>query len=374
MKCPEAKIGTAILSILFFLFFTGSQSARADFIFGEPVNPGAPINTPDADGTVCLSPDGLSLYFGSDRAGGYGMYDMLVATRPTTADGWNTPVNLGQTVNASTDDGCPSLSADGLELYFTSDRSGGCGSFDIWVTTRPSVSDPWGEPVTLGPTVNSSYFDSTPSLSYDGLSLYFGSNRDKAGTAYSHLCYIYVTTRPTRNDPWGLPVRLRSTVNLGLEYDADHPSISADGRVLFFTSNRPGGIGDGWDLWMATRPTADAEWSTAVNLGAPINDSHDDLWPHISPDGSTLFFLSERTGGLGGEDIWQVLIEPIVDFNMDGAVDCLDVCDLVDHWGTSDSLYDIGPTPFGDGVVDIQDLIVLAEHMAAEVDGANDVE
>jgi hypothetical protein len=302
------------------------------------------------------------------------MYDMWVATRPTTRDDWDTPVNLGAAVNASADDGCPSVSTDGLELYFTSDRPGGYGNFDIWVMTRPSVSDPWGEPVNLGQTVNSSHFDATPSLSFDGLSLYFGSNREKTGTAYSHLCYIYVTTRPTRTDPWGPPVRLGSTVNPGLEYDADHPSISADGRVLFFTSNRPGGIGDSWDLWMATRPTADVEWATAVNLGPAVNDSLNDLWPNISPDGSTLFFLSERAGGLGGEDIWQVSIEPVVDFNADGTVDCLDICDLVDHWGTDNSLYDVGPTPFGDGVVDAQDLIVLAEHMAADADDSNDVE
>jgi hypothetical protein len=122
---------------------------------------------------------------------------------------------------------------------------------------------------------------------------------------------------------------------------------------------------------MATRPTADAEWATAVNLGSAVNDSFNDLWPNISPDGSTLFFLSERAGGLGGEDIWQVSIEPVVDFNADGAVDCLDVCDLVDHWDTDNSLYDIGPTPFGDGVVDAQDLIVLAENMA---EAANDTD
>jgi len=374
MKRSKLNVITACLGIAFLLLFGVTQFAKAEFIFGEPENPGAPLNSPHADGTTCLAPDGLSFYFGSDRPGGYGMYDMWVATRPTTSDAWGTPVNLGAAVNASADDGCPSVSADGLELYFTSDRSGGHGSYDIWVTTRPSVLDPWGEPVNLGQTVNSSRFDATPTLSFDGLSLYFGSNRDKAGTAYSHLCYIYVTTRPTRDDPWGPPVKLGSTVNPGLEYDSDHPSISADGRVLFFTSNRPGSIGDSWDLWMATRPTTDAEWATAMNLGSAVNDSLNDLWPNISPDGSTLFFLSERAGGLGGEDIWQVSIEPVVDFNADGTVDCLDICDLVDYWGTDNSLYDVGPTPFGDGVVDAQDLIILAEHMTTDADDSNDVE
>jgi hypothetical protein len=66
-------------------------------------------------------------------------------------------------------------------------------------------------------------------------------------------------------------------------------------------------------------------------------------------------------------DLWQVSIDPIVDLNGDGIVDALDMCIIVDHWGTDNSLCDIGPTPFGDGIVDIQDLIVLAEHLFEEI-------
>lgn len=87
-----------------------------------------------------------------------------------------------------------------------------------------------------------------------------------------------------------------------------------------------------------------------------------------------MYFISGQYGGYGDADLLQVSLNPLVDFNGDGAVDCLDVCDLVDHWGTDSSLYDIGPTPFGDGIVDVQDLIVLAEHMAVEVDVANTTE
>lgn len=348
------------------IIILGGQQANADFTFGESENSGPPINTPYNDGTTYISPDGLSLYFGSDRPGGHGQYDIWVTTRPTKGDDWGTPVNLGPTVNSSSDDGCPRISADGLSLYFGSNRAGGSGGYDIWVTTRASVSEPWGEPVNLGPTVNSNQWDASSSITADGLSLFFGSNREKTGTSHSNFCYIYKTTRPTRNDPWGEPVRLGPTVNPGLEYDSDYPSISADGRILFFSSNRPGGIEDSWDLWMATRPTEDDEWDTAVNLGPTVNDSFHDLWPSISSDGSTLFFLSKRPGGLGGEDIWQASVESIVDLNADGIVDAADMCIIVDNWGTDESLCDIGPTPFGDGIVDVQDLIVLAEHLFEE--------
>jgi inhibitor of cysteine peptidase len=85
--------------------------------------------------------------------------------------------------------------------------------------------------------------------------------------------------------------------------------------------------------------------------------------PHISSDGSTLLFWSDRLGGYGGWDLWQVSIDPVVDLNGDGIVDAADMCIVVDHWGEDYPLCDIGPTPFGDGIVDVQDLIVLAEHL-----------
>jgi len=354
------KAGALVLVLALGL---AAEVANADFVFGEPTNLGSPINTSYNDGRPCISADGLTLYFSSTRPGGQGSRDIWLATRATTSEPWGEPVNLGPQINTSDGEGAPILSADGLSLYFNSNQSSGYGQTDIWVTTRALVSDIWSEPVNLGPTVNSSAWDAHSSISADGLSLFFGSNREKTGTAYEAYCYIYVTTRPTTNDPWGVPVRLGPTVNPGLEYDCDGPSISADGKVLFFYSNRPGGIGGSWDLWMARRAAEDDEWGTAVNLGPTVNDSNNDDLPLISPDGSTLFFVSERPGGFGERDIWQVPIEPVVDLNGDGIVDCADICIMVDHWGTDEPLCDIGPTPLGDGIVDVQDLIVLAEYL-----------
>jgi hypothetical protein len=244
---------------------------------------------------------------------------------------------------------------------------------DLWVTKRASVSDPWGEPVNLGSTVNSNAWDARVSITADGLSLFFDSNREKIGTPYSTLEYIYVTKRPTTNDPWSTPVRLGPTINPGIDYDCAWPWISADGQILLFGSDQAGGYGD-YDLWLARRVARDGEWGPAVNLGAPINTSHQERRPSLSADGCTLYFISERPGGLGVRDIWQASVEPVVDFNGDGFVDCLDICDLVDHWGTSDSLYDIGPTPFGDGVVDAQDLLVLAESLTQSLPDADDAD
>jgi hypothetical protein len=86
--------------------------------------------------------------------------------------------------------------------------------------------------------------------------------------------------------------------------------------------------------------------------------------PCVSPDGRQLYFIVvNHPDGFGGYDIWQTSIDPIVDLNSDGIVDALDICIIVDYWGTDEPLCDIGPMPWGDGIVDVQDLIVLAEHL-----------
>jgi len=277
---------------------------------------------------------------------------------------WGTPSNLGPTVNSSADDSAPSISADGLQLYFIDwevFRPGGYGLSDIWVTTRETTEDDWGTPVNLGPTVNSSYLDAMGSISADGLSFFFTSDRPGGLGSWD----IYVTTRATKEDDWGTPVNLGPTVN-STAHDC-LPDISADGLVLFFSDYlsgpyRPGGFGIS-DNWVTTRPTTDDPWGTPVNLGPPVNTSAEDLGPNISADGSTLFFSSRRPGGYGSGDIWQVPIIPVVDFNGDGIVDSADVCIMVDHWHTDYPLCDIAPAPFGDGIVDVQDMILLSEHL-----------
>jgi hypothetical protein len=77
--------------------------------------------------------------------------------------------------------------------------------------------------------------------------------------------------------------------------------------------------------------------------------------------------VSARAGGFGSYDLWQVQIKPVVDFNIDGIVDSTDMCFMVDHWRENSPLCDIGPTPFGDGIVDVQDIVVLAEYLFKDI-------
>jgi len=150
------------------------------------------------------------------------------------------------------------------------------------------------------------------------------------------------------------------------------PCLSPDGRYLFFSDHpspyyifHAGGFGLA-DIWVTTRATIEDDWGEPTNLGQNINSSGDDCFPRISPDGTTLYFVSGLPGGYGQGDIWKAHLIPIVDLNGDGIVDAADMCIVVDHWGTDYKLCDVGPMPWGDGVVGVEDLIVLAEHLFEE--------
>jgi len=342
-------------TILFMVFalIVVTNNAKADFTFGEPTNLGPPIWSPGYDPQgCCFSHDGLELYFASTaRPGGYGSWDIWVATRETADAPWGEPVNLGPNVNSSEQEVTPAISPDGLELYFSLYHS-----YKIQVCKRPSKDAPWSNPEVLGPPIGD-HPVRYPKVSPDGLSLYFASRRPGG---YG-LEDIWVSTRATTSDPWSEPINLGPNVNT--RFIEVGSSISSDGLCLLFDSNRTGGYGS-VDIWVATRTTTDAEWGPAVNYPSlnVFNRFPEDspaiqnFAPAISPDGSVLYFDTPHT-------LWQSSITPVVDLNGDGIVDAGDMCVMVDHWGTDNSLCDIGPMPWGDGVVDVQDLIVLAEHL-----------
>jgi len=278
---------------------TEKRNAIAGFIFGEPFKLGETVNSEANDWAPSLSADGLELYFHSTRLGGYGTANIWVTTRETTdSQWWSTPRNLGPTVN-NHEAGTPSLSADGLELYFCSPRPGGSGHQDLWVSKRAFFKDDWGDPVDLGSTVNSSSADTSPCISPDGLELYFTSNRDDYQT--------WVTRRATKEGPWGTPVNFGATVNSGNAMM--QASMSADGLTLVFCSWRAPGCGKG-DIWITTRAKTDSPWAEPENLGPTVNARGTEAEPALSPDGSTLYFASDRSGGFGGLDLWWVSVRP----------------------------------------------------------------
>jgi Tol biopolymer transport system component len=303
-----------VMMVLACITLTDAYPADLPFIFGTPTNLGPTVNSLYGDSGPSISADGLSLFFHSNRPGGSGDWDLWVATRKTPDDEWSEPVNLGPKMNSRAFDACPCISADGLSLFFTSRRLDGQGGEDLWEARRKTPDDPWGAPVNIGPVVNSPYDERGPSISSDGLSLYFGSNRpDSLG-----VIDLWVSTRKSVSDPWSAPVNLGPKVN-GPDSSEFHPSISSDGLMLFFSSSRGGvasgrmeGFGGAGDLCVAMRPSTSASWSEVENLGPPVNSVFRELGPSISADGRTLYFVSSlRPDGDGSYDLWQV---PILSF------------------------------------------------------------
>jgi hypothetical protein len=351
--------------------------AQADFTFGEPV--GLPAHIANSSSSqyygddLCVSACGRLLFFGSMRPGGQGKYDIWGATRTTLNDTWGTPVNPGATINSPADETDPSISVDLLSLFFRSDRPGGFGATDLYVATRATPEAPWSAPVNLGPVVNSTGSESDPSISADGLCLYFSTWRGPRPGGYGGDD-IWVTTRRTTDDAWGEPINLGPPINT-LSNDSK-PSISSDGLALFFNSSRPGGLTpsvfDNSDMYVSTRPSKDDPWGAPVNLGAWINQASQGMGaydPDVSSDGSVVYFgAPNRRAGDEFCDFWQAPIIPIVDFDGDGKVDSFEICKMADRWGTDDSLCNIGPMPWGDGTVDAEDLKVLAKYIGEPVD------
>ena len=360
--------------VILLAFLASTGNAKADFTFGEPTNLGPMLNSPVKDIPCSLSSDGLSLYFANyaNYLPG-GLYrpdgdEIWVTRRPTTNDEWEQPEHLGPTINTPNDlisDIMPDISADGLKLYFMSNRPGGSGGFDIWLATRATTDDDWGEASNLGPEINSEHDEGFPRVLGDGLTLVLCDWAFRRPGGYGD-CDLWISTRPTADAPWGEPQNLGETVNS--PYFDSEPYLSHDGLAIVFSSLRPGGIGGPYDynLWVTTRKTTDSPWSQPKNLGRPVNGNYKNGAPVISADGSTLYFKSRHPGGYGNLDIWQAPIKPVVDLNGDGIVDAADMCIMVDHWEENFPLCDIGPMPWGDGIVDVEDLIILAEHLFEE--------
>ncbi len=354
MKSFKMPILSTSLLGLCLLSGLDAPPARADFTFGVPANLGPMINNAGSNQAFpCLSPDGLELYFCRVVSGA--LYDIFVTRRATVEGAWGEPIHFGPPVNTSAHEWALSMSADGLSLYYT---YGGDPTAHLYVTKRATKNGDWGPPASVGGVVGSE-IAVCPCISPNGLELYFASGRSGGYGNYD----LWVTTRATVNDPWGAPANLGPTINSpSLECD---PVITPDGLSLFFSSTRPGG-NSGQDIYVTRRTTPKDPWGPCMNLGPILNRVSGQRPGGVSFDGSILYFFCSWPGGYSMQDIWQAPIIRIVDFNGDGKVDGKDVLHMVSHWATDDSLCDIGPFAWGDGIVGLEDLTVLADYLVKE--------
>jgi hypothetical protein len=206
---------------------------------------------------------------------------------------WSRPVNLGPIVNTSAHDQTPSISSDGLSLYMASNRMGSLG-FDLWVSRRLAIDLPWEAPVNLGPSVNSPANDNGPSLSPDGQFLFFVSTR--AGG----LADLYVSRRipSAAGEVWDTPVPLSSLNTSGIDAAPNYFANEPRPPQLYFTSTRLGGPED---IHVSELQT-DGVWGAAVpvfELNSPAPDGRST----IRSDGLEIIFDSSRDAD-GSTDLY----------------------------------------------------------------------
>jgi WD40 repeat protein len=295
-------LGTAVLLVGVSAQLVSAQKYSS---WSPPVNLGPVINSPFLDGNPAISKDGLTLYFASNRPGGVGGNDIWVAHRDSIDSPWSSsPLNLGS-INTISNEVAPALSRDEHYLFFVSNRPGGAGGPDIWVSFRQQVHDDFGEfawetPFNLGSPINTPLVDTTPSYfeneELGRPQLFFGSNRTGG------LGGLDMYMSELQADGTFGPATLLPELS-GPQADS-YPSVFRNGLEIFFASDRIGTVG-GNDLWVSVRQNIFDPWSAPVDLGSTVNGLSNDQAPAISSDGETLFFASDRPGGHGGIDIYM---------------------------------------------------------------------
>jgi hypothetical protein len=264
----------------------------------NPVSIGDAINTTDDEYWPSITADGQTLMFtrqpvarGGSSAREPLQEDFFLSFY--TDDAWQTAINAGAPLNTRQNEGAQTLSSNGRYMYFTAcDRPGGMGSCDIYFSAFNDGR--WSEPYNLRAPVNTSHWESQPSISADGKTLFFSSNRP-GGMGGKDLWY---STMNDKNQ-WAIPVNMGSGINT--DGDEMSPFIHFDGKTLYFASDGRIGLG-GFDIYM-TRMNSDSSWSEPQNLGYPINTYNDEMGLVIESGGQKAYFSTIRDK-MTGKDIF----------------------------------------------------------------------
>lgn len=250
--------------------------------FGPPQSV-AELASPAPEFAPDFSEDGLELYWHDNEPAGMGGDDLWFATRPTTSAPFGARAPVAN-VNSSANDGGVSLSLDGLELYFSSERAGG-GDGEIYVARRATRSSQFSTPQRVV-ELSSPGYESSPALSADGLEVYFASDR----TGGVGLRDVWFASRPTTLSAFGPPQNLGG-LNTALHEGS--PMITANGLTLVYDYSLPG---ESVDIFVATRATRVASFTPGVRVDEVSLPNAADLLPWISASGERLAFCSDRDG------------------------------------------------------------------------------
>lgn len=253
------------------------------------------LDTSYSNQNPSLTADLLEMFFTSSRADNSA--DVWTTRRTSTQDPFDAPSIVAE-VSTSAFDTSPAVSLDGLTLYYGSDRSGGVGEVDVWQVTRPDRNTAWADLQNVA-ALNSSAKDIPRPLGEHGLVMPLGSQRDSSARYQTFLA-----ARPAVAQPFGTPVRVS-----GLASDQDAVAdgfLTDDGLTLFYSVTPPD---QPPDLFMVTRPSTSSAFSQPAAVGE-LNTTGDERDPWLSPDGTTFFFSSDRSGSLQIYEVAVTLLSP----------------------------------------------------------------
>lgn len=275
----------------------------------EPKNLGPNVNSADPEYYPCITADDGTLMFTrrvkAPEIPVYGMQEDFYVSRRDLEGNWKAAIPLPVVNTRAFNEGAGTLSPDGRFLIFTKcaledgtygGSLSGEGSCDLFISRR--VGDRWGVPQNLGTPVNSSHWETQPSLASDGRTLYY----IRGSVARDGIKSMDIWTTTMADDgTWSKPVKLGDQVNT--PYQEESVQIHPDGHTLYFSSNGHPGFG-GLDIFMS-RKQDDGSWGPALNLGYPINTSADENSILVDAIGRLAYFASDRAGGEGDLDLYS---------------------------------------------------------------------
>lgn len=280
----------------------------------NPINIGPGINTADPEYFPTITVDGKTILFtrriaDSRVAGPYKQQEDFFISHLSENNVWGKADPMPSNINTVNNEGAPTIAADGRTLIFIAcpDATGtdygdgrtGKGSCDLFITKR--IGSRWMNPENIPGQINTANWETQPSLSSDGKTIYF--IRGIRGQGGAKSSDIYMSTL-LENGNWGPAVKLPDYINTPQEEES--VLIHPDGKTLYFASRGHVGFG-GSDLFM-TKKDDKGIWSKPINLGYPINSKFDENSLMVSPDGEIGFFASNREGGFGDLDIYYFVM------------------------------------------------------------------
>lgn len=306
------------------LFVTQCNTAKklvANPIDVEIINAGADINTKYDEKNPCITADGSILVFTSRRPEttqsevdfeGDGKYfeDVYLASRDTATGLYSNAKPVPGSVNTKAHDACTSISPDGKQIFLYKNDVNDKLSRGGDVFVSKINNGKWKTPEQFGKPVASSYWEGGACISPDGKRLFFTSERN-GGLGGSDIWMV----EKINKKEWGKPVNLGAPVNT--VNDEGGMFLAPDGKTLFFCSNGPNSMGS-YDIFKTVYEKG--KWSEPVNLGFPINSSAKEGQLTISANGKTAYFSSERAGGIGESDIYKINLKDFAILENDNKV------------------------------------------------------